>query len=386
MRHILVAGGLALLAACQPQPAERKATEVAPSAAPATREIALIADSISATVSLLDVAQRKVVGVIDINPDKVVVDRPGTPNYAQDTDVSPDGKTLYVSRGYMGDVAAFDIATGRPLWVRKLDSGRADHMTLTPDGKWLFVSVMFDNQVEKIDAATGEGKGRFPTGVYPHDNQISKDGKHVYNTSLGQLSGLPAGTVPKVTPKNPMQFTIADIDTLEVTTKIAMPFGIRPWHMKHDESGFYAQLSNQHAVVAFDFPSGKMTKRLELPVATGLTEADWDFEAPHHGLSLSRDDSILCLAGRASDYVALVHAPDLTLLATIPVGDAPGWTALVDEDRVCLSANTRNDTVSFISVADRKEVARIAVGNGPKHITIARLPGDVIAQADTRRQ
>ena len=64
-------------------------------------------------------------------------------------------------------------------------------MTLTPDGRSLFVSVIFDNQVEKVDAATGEEKGRFATGVYPHDNQISKDGRHVYNTSLGQLAGLP---------------------------------------------------------------------------------------------------------------------------------------------------------------------------------------------------
>lgn len=373
------------IAGCQPQTPASSPQQAQP-AATDSREIALIANAEDATVSLLDVAAQKVVATVDINPDKVVVQRPGAPNYAQDTDISPDGKTLYVSRGYMGDVAAFDIATGKPLWVRKLDSGRADHMTVTPDGKWLFVSVMFDNQVEKIDTATGEGKGRFATGVYPHDNQISKDGKRVYNTSLGQLSGLPAGTAPKVTPKNPVQFTIADIDTLEVTTEIVTSFGIRPWHMKQDESGFYAQVSNLNGVAAFDFPSGKETKRLDLPVAPGLTEADWDFEAPHHGLSLSHDDSILCLAGRASDYVALVHAPDLTLLATIPVGDAPGWTALADGDGVCLAANTRNDTVSVISVAERKEIARIAVGNGPKHITIARIPADVIAKAEARRQ
>ena len=67
---------------------------------------------------------------------------PGAPNYAQDTDVSPDGRTLYVSRGYLGDVAAFDIASGRLLWQRSLNTGRADHMTLTPDGRSLFVSAM----------------------------------------------------------------------------------------------------------------------------------------------------------------------------------------------------------------------------------------------------
>jgi DNA-binding beta-propeller fold protein YncE len=386
MRFSALAGGLALLAACQPStpaPATTEQPTAAPS--PATREIALVANAEGATVSLLDVAKREIVGTIDINPDKVVVQRPGTPNYAQDTDVSPDGRTLYVARGYMGDVAAFDIASGKPLWVRKLDTGRADHMTLTPDGKWLFVSVMFDNQVEKIDAATGEGKGRFPTGVYPHDNQISKDGKHVYNTSLGPLGALPAGTEPKVKPANPMQFTVADLDTLEVTNAIVMPFGIRPWHMNSAETAFYAQISNVHGVASFDFPSGKETKRLELPVKEGVKEADWDFEAPHHGLAITHDGSTLCLAGRASDYIALVKAPELELIATIPADDAPGWATLSLDDSVCLVPNTRADNVSIVSLAERKEIARVAAGDGPKHITVANVPAEVVDAAMARR-
>jgi len=382
MRATLLGGAALVLAACQPA-IDKPAAEAtaAPPAAPAMREIAFIANAEAATVSLLDLAQQKIVATIDTNPEKRVVERLGTPNYAQDTDISPDGATLYVSRGYMGDVAAFDIATHKQLWVRNLESGRSDHMTLTPDGKWLFVSVMFDNQVEKIDAATGEAKGRFPTGVYPHDNQISKDGKLVYDSSLGQLGGLPSGTTPKVKPANPMQFTVADIDTLELKTVIAMPVGIRPWHMNADETVFYAQMSNQHAVASFDFPSGKERTRLDLPVKPGVTAADWDFEAPHHGLALSHDGSMLCLAGRASDYAALVKAPELELIATIPVADAPGWAAFADNDRTCIIANTRADSISLISVAEKKEIARIDGGNGPKHITVTQIPDSIIASA-----
>lgn len=384
MRGIVQLGCALALCACQPS--ARAASDQVVKAAPAAeREIAFIANAEGATVSLLDVEKREVVGTLDINPDKVVVERPGTPNYAQDTDVSPDGHTLYVARGHMGDVAAFDIATGKQLWVRDLDTGRADHMTLTHDGKWLFVSVMFDNQVEKIDAATGEGKGRFATGVYPHDNQISKDGKSVYNTSLGQLGGLPSGTAPKVKPANPMQFTIADIDTLEVTNVVVMPFGIRPWHMNSAETAFYAQMSNAHAVAMFAFPAGKETKRLELPVEEGAKEADWDFDAPHHGLAITHDGSMLCVAGRASDYIALIRAPELELIATIPADDAPGWATLSLDDSVCLVPNTRADNVSIVSLAERKEIARVPVGNGPKHITVATIPADVLAALQGRQ-
>jgi DNA-binding beta-propeller fold protein YncE len=384
MRRFLFASVVAL-AACQPAKAPEQAAAPPAPAPDAMREIAFVANAESATVSLLDVAQQKIVATIDINPEKRVVDRPGTPNYAQDTDVSPDGRTLYVSRGYMGDVAAFDIATHKQLWVHDFKTVRSDHMTLTPDGRYLFVSVLMDARVARLDAKTGEETGRFVSGVYPHDNQISADGKHVYNTSLGNLS-LPKAQrdsvkAPSDTSGYAYQFTTADIDTLEVTNRVRLPVGIRPWHMKPDGTGLYAQLSDAHAVIAFDFPSLKEAKRLELPVKDGVKEADWDFSAPHHGLAMSHDGSTLCLAGRASDYAALVKAPELELIATIPVADAPGWAAFADNDRICVIANTRADSISLISVAEKKEIARIEGGNGPKHITVTQLPDSIIASA-----
>jgi DNA-binding beta-propeller fold protein YncE len=93
----------------------------------------------------------------------------------------------------------------------------------------------------------------------------------------------------------------------------------------------------------------------------------------------------LCLAGRASDYAALVRAPDLTLIATIPVGDAPGWAETADNGRVCLIANTRSDDLSIISIAERKEIVRLPIGDGPKHITVARIPASVVAAIKARQ-
>ena len=353
-------------------------------AAPAgSVEVAFIANSEGANVSLIDVAARKIIATIDTNPEKTVLRRPGTPNYAQDTDVSPDGRTLYVSRGYLGDVAAFDIATAKQLWRRSLDTVRADHMTLTPDGRWLFVSALVNNRVDRLDAKTGEIKGSFVSGAYPHDNQITLDGKQVINSSLGDMS-LPVAqrdNVAQPTDKSgyAYQLTVADIESLEITKRIRMPVGVRPWHMKPDGKEFYAQTSNNHSVIAYSFPEGKELRRIELPVAKGIAEADYDFEAPHHGLAMSKDGSTLCIAGRASDYAALVRAPSLELIATIPMGDAPGWAELADRDRICILANTRDDTISFVSVKDAKEVARLPAGNGPKHISVVQIPKEVVA-------
>ncbi|MGH7718362.1 MAG: YncE family protein [Gemmatimonadaceae bacterium] len=143
------------------------------------------------------------------------------------------------------------------------------------------------------------------------------------------------------------------------------------------------QLSNQHAVAFYDLTARRFTRRLELPVKPGITVADY-FEAPHHGLALTDDGKTLCLAGRASDYAALVSAPDLKLVATVPVGDAPGWVETADSGNACLITNTRSDDLSIISIPERKEILRRPIGDGPKHITIAPMPASVIAAIKAR--
>src|SRR5687767_5952524 len=165
--------------------------EPAAQSQPGSTEIAVVANAEGGTVALVDVAARGIVGGINVNPAGTRREGPGAPNYAQDTDVSPDGRTLYVSRGYLGDVAAFDIASGQLRWQRSLNTGRADHMTLTPDGRTLFVSALMDNRVYKLSASIGEIEGHVVTGIYPHDVKVSKDGLRLYNSSLGPLAGLP---------------------------------------------------------------------------------------------------------------------------------------------------------------------------------------------------
>ena len=347
-------------------------------ALPPPREIAFVANAEGATVSLVDVAARKVLGEINVNPARIKQTQ-ATPNYAQDTDVSPDGRTLYVSRGYLGDVVAFDIATGKLKWNTVIDPARSDHMTLSKDGRTLFVSAYTQARAKRLDTATGQITGEVATGVSPHDNQITKDGRRLFNSSIGNVGVPGEGAKAVAGAPSPYQLTIADARALKVLESIPFETGIRPWAFTPDEKGIYAQLSNFHGVIAFDLGAKKVVRRLELPVEPGITSADWVFEAPHHGLVLTEDGKTLCLAGRASDYAALVRAPELTLIATVKVGDSPGWAELADHDRVCLIANTRSDDLSFVSIPERKEIARIRVGDGPKHITVARVPASVLA-------
>jgi YVTN family beta-propeller protein len=346
----------------------------------------LVANAEDGTVSIIDSTSFAVVRTLDVIPDgpdadvdrdpvqallgQRIVELAGGLNYAQDLDVSPDGLTLYVSRGHRGDVAAFDIGTGEQLWKTPITGLRADHMTLSHDGTTLYVSDLTTDVVHVMAAGGGSIIGQFATGEWPHDNHLSADGTRLYNGSIGNIV-LPAeqrdlrtqlGVLP------PYQLTVVDTQTLAPIRSYVFDRGVRPFELSHDETHLYAQLSEYSGVIEFDLESGTIVRSLDLPVKAGTSEADYDFESPHHGLALSHDGSALCLAGRISDYVALVDVASFTATAIIDVGDAPSWATTSPDGKHCFVANNREATVSVISYESRSEVARIPVGAGPKYL------------------
>lgn len=357
----------------------------------ALRDVAFIANAVDGTVTLLDAATAEPLGTLDILPEgrrvspfrdfmqgafgQHAIEASGGLNYAQDTDLSADGRVLFVSRGHLADVAAFDIATGALIWRTPVRGVRADHMAITPDGSRLFVSALLAGVVEALDARTGRKLGAFPAGDFPHDLHVSGDGAIVYAASIGDMQR------PVEERAGGIRITLADAGTLAVLEEHPFEKGVRPFQLAPGEGVVYAQLSNTHDVVAYEFGARRMLGARSLPVAPGVTEADWDFEAPHHGLALSTDGALLCAAGRASDYAAFLTAPGLDLLATTPVGDAPSWAAVTPDGASCVVANNRSDDVSFLSLATFGEWARVKTGRGPKHITLGAIPADVAEAA-----
>lgn len=356
------------------------------------QEVAFVSNSLDGTVSVIDMATLAVVATIDVTPDGKRVGpardlaqwlaqdylegKVGL-NYAQDTDLSRDGAVLFVSRGYLGDVAAFEIATGTLLWRSPVAGFRADHMAISPDGKRLYVSTLIysRNRVKVLDTRTGDSLGDLTAGRWPHDIHLSPGGERVYVASLGDMRETVA---VRRQADDAYRITIADTSDLRVIGYIDFDAGVRPFAIGHDKRRVYAQLSDLHGVEARDLDSGRLLERLQLPVADGVTRADWDFEAPHHGLALTPDEGLLCLAGRASDYAAIVTTDPLELQVTVPTGDAPGWAALDSSGDRCLLPNTRSNDVSIVSLSQGRELTRIKVGRAPKHITVGSVAAGLL--------
>src|SRR5436305_11571999 len=141
-----------------------------------TVPVLMVGNYRAGTVTVIDQRTLRGVGTINVTPDGKTPQDPAQAavypalvkskgvDYVQGLALSPDGRTLYVSRGYLGDVAAFDIASRKLLWRFQIDGIRADHLTLSPDGGRLFVSALTANKVEVLDTKTHDLVGSFPTG------------------------------------------------------------------------------------------------------------------------------------------------------------------------------------------------------------------------------
>lgn len=353
-----------------------------------SRPVLLTANSVAGTVTLIDARSLRRLGHINIIPDG---DTPQDPaqaaiypalvkaqgvNYAQGIAVSPNGRILYVSRGYLGDVAAFRIATGKELWRLQTDSLRADHVALSPNGHRLFVSSLTANEVQVIDTQTHQFVGSFPTGTWAHVDEFSPGGRFIYNGSLGDQL-LPRGH------DGAKQLTVANPRTLKVVRTFQFKAGVRPFVFTPSGRLMFIQLSFLNGFIEFNPHTGETLRTVHLPISgpgRGLPPDQYPNDAAHHGIAISRGGRYICDAATISNYAALVKRPSLKMVAKIPVGDEPAEAETSLNGRYCFitSRGPKANTVSVISYAKRREVKRIHVGRHPQEEQEARLPNGVL--------
>ncbi len=364
--------------------------------APKAVAVAIVGNYRDGTVTVIDQRTLRVLGAINVTPDGKTPQDPSQAavypalvrskgvDYVQGLALSPDGRTLYVSRGYLGDVAAFDLATRRMLWRLEVSGVRADHVALSPDGTRLFVSAMSSNEVQVIDTRTHQFVGSFPTGDWAHVLEYTPDHRLIVNGSLGNQL-LPSGA------PNRFWLTFADPRTLQVVRVLKFDAGVRPFTFSPDGGLAYVQFSYFNGFKVVDTASGAILHSVALPVrgpAVGEPPSKYPNQAAHHGIVLSGDSRTICDAATVSNYVALVSRSSLSTEAIIPVGDQPADAATSSDGRLCFVTNrgpgVGGDTVSVISFARRREIARIRAGDGPQEIAVGAIPAAVLRAAGFR--
>ncbi|MFI6824002.1 YncE family protein [Micromonospora sp. NPDC050187] len=299
---------------------------------------------------------------------------------------TPDGTAVVASRPSFADVVSIDVATGAVRWRFPVSGYRSDHMAVSPDGSKVAVSASLSNRVHVLDINTGRELGSFKTGDKPHENIYTKDGRYIWNMSIGEVTTSLDDPDQDWT-KGDRKITIADANTFATVRTIDMrprlnavgrtdlSDAVRPAVFTPDETKFYFQVSFFNGVLEYDVASDTITRIGTLPKNPDTNEdrTTWVNDSRHHGLSMSPDGSKLCVAGTMDEYATIVDRATLRPGPLVTAGK-PYWATVSGDGRDCVISESDTDRVTAINFATGQKVASVAVGDHPQRVRIGGLP------------
>lgn len=376
---------------------------------PSTREVLFVGNNWAGTADVIDVKTYKRLARIDIVPDKderlrEIMLNPvrqgyflaireavgeGNDQFVDDMFSSPDGKLLYVSRPSFADVVAFDLKTKKIVWRVPVDGYRADHMAISPDGARLVVSASTARVVDVIDTAQGKKVATFPSGDQPHENNFSRDGRFIFHASIGTVY-TPTDTPEQDATKGERVFEVVDARSYQVLKKVDigkklaeagfpnMSSAVRPMAISPDENIFYFQMSFLHGFVEYDLKRDRVLRVINLPIsaeAQKLRREQYVLDSAQHGLAMNPEGTKLCVAGTMSDYAAIVRRSSMKY-KIVATGQKPYWATNSSDGKLCFVSFSGDDVVSVISYKQRREVARIPVGDHPQRMRMGFIRAD----------
>jgi DNA-binding beta-propeller fold protein YncE len=386
---------IAFLSACVSLVAVSAGAQPPSSSNGASRNVLLVGNSVNGTVSVIDDDGKmfRNLGTINVIPD--LGRRMTTMNllfwrrliyngvkkrelvshlepdaghrFIDDLFLSTDGTKLYVSRGNLADIVAFDLADAmtsakepKMLWRHGVFA-HADHATLSENGKLIVVSVSASNRAEVLDATTGKQVSSFRTAELPHQNEYSANGARIYNGNLGNLDA----PFAKGVDKGPFILTVVDSEKYRTARRIAFTAGLRPMVLTPDEHTLFIQLSYVNGVMKYSIApspgSAPSQDGTESPTLLGQfnepdaniqsiykSKDEYPHNSAHHGLALSGDGTTLCDCGTIDHTVSLVKTADMTGRTIRDVGKIPYWATTSTDGGQCFVSLSGDDAIAVV--------------------------------------
>ncbi|MEV6805224.1 YncE family protein [Streptomyces sp. NPDC051132] len=312
----------------------------------------------------------------------------GHDQFADDMYSTPDGRSVVVSRPSFADVVSIDLASGKVNWRFPVAGYRADHMAVSPDGTRVAVSASTADTVHVLDIATGRQLGSFATGAKPHENIFTKDGKYIWNMSIGDVN-TDLDSPGWDWTKGDRHITVVDATTYKQVKVVDMrqrldAYGlrdfsdaVRPAVFSPDESKLYFQVSFFNGFFEYDVATDKITRMKTLPKnpATSEDRTTWVNDSRHHGLSMNPAGTKLCVAGTMDDYATVVDRASLQEGPLIPASK-PYWATVSGDGADCVVSESGADQVTAIDFATGRKVTSVPVGDHPQRVRLGHVPTD----------
>jgi YVTN family beta-propeller protein len=337
------------------------------------------AEQFSNTVSVIDPADNKLVGVIRLGDPS-----PGnfSPLYKGQLLVhgmgySPDHRTIAVVSIGSNSVSFIDTQTNTVKHVTYV--GRSPHEAFfTPDGKEVWVTVRGENYVAVLDGKTYEEKTRIIVPPGPGMQIFSPDGKYGYvcssfNPETEVVSVADHKIVGKVSQASPFCPDLAATPdgkqvwfTLKDTGKVQVfdakpPFALiktldtgpitNHVNIVHNAKGMFAYVTVGGLNVIKVFRTDDFSQVATIPVGN----------LPH-GVWPSGDGSRVYVGLENADAMAAIDTLTNTVIATVPIGQAPQAVTYVP-DAVPQGDGTQN--LQALGLAGQSvHLALVPVGSG----------------------
>lgn len=249
------------------------------------------------------------IGIVDIATHKVLrIVKSG--NDPEAFDVSPDGKTAYVSNEDVGELTVLDLRTGK---IRKniTVGSEPEGVTLRPDGRVVYVTSEGDGEVTAVDTTTLTVVGHMKTEPRPRGIVFTKDGATAFVTC-----------------------------------------------------------ENAAAITVLDGRAHKVLGKIDLPKPPAANQGP----LRPMGIVLSLDQRTMFVSTGRAKSVAIIDVAKRTLAKTIEdVGDRPWGIAISPDGRKLYTANGPSHDISIIDVASGTVDKRVTVGGGPWGIAVASI-------------
>ena len=245
------------------------------------------------------------IGVIDLATHKVV----RTYSSGQDPeafDISPDGKTLFVSNEDAAQMSALDLASGNVL-ARVQVGGEPEGVAVRPDGREVYVSCEADNEVVAVDTTTFKAVARMKVGPRPRAIVFSADGSTAFVTIEN------GAAVDVIDTRQHAKSGTIEIPRTEGTPTAPRPMGAV---LSPDGRQLFVSLGRARSIAAIDVVDRKAVRSIE------------DVGMRPWGIGLSSDGRKGFTANGGSGDVSVIDIASGKVEKRIAVGGSPWGIAL----------------------------------------------------------
>ena len=246
------------------------------------------ADKSADGIGIVDVAQRKVLGKINVGSDP------------EEFTLSPDGAKIYVSNEDVKTASVVDIAARKVEHI-VLVGQEPEGVAVTPDGKLIYITCETGGDIVVVDAHTFRTVAHFNVPPRPRSVDFLTD------AAVGFIPSESAGVL-----------NVIDTRNSAVLKSISLPQGSRPMRVRvsPDNRKVYVSDGRAGTVSVLDAHSYELLNTVK------VGKRPW-------GIVLSPDGKYLFSANGPSNDVSVVDVATLQEVTRIKAGDSPWGLTIV---------------------------------------------------------